>query len=301
MTCGRPFASSIGLCWPALTRDHPRRPLRSRAFGHNRAMMRTANRPLSSSTRLFELPCSERVRTMMRFECLAHRLEALMEETSEHAHLEWLRVQFELYDLLSTRSDIKHELLQELERQRQQLARFQGEPGVALEKLEEVLSQVNHLHERLADAPTRMGPHLAEIDFLTALKGRSSIPAGACPFDMPVLYAWLLRAPEQRQANMHEWLDHLRPILSAARLSLRLIREVADPTSQIAEEGRFEMNPNGRQARLIRVWVERDRELICDMSANKFTVAVRFRTINQLLQPETLSEPVPFQIALCEF
>ena len=33
---------------------------------------------------------------------------------------------FELYDLLSNRSDIKNELLQELERQRQQLAKFEG-------------------------------------------------------------------------------------------------------------------------------------------------------------------------------
>ena len=79
-----------------------------------------------SPPQIFDFPCNERVRMMLRLECLGNRLHELLALPSTAAHEAWLGCHFELYDLLSTRSDVKNELLQELERQRQTLSRFEG-------------------------------------------------------------------------------------------------------------------------------------------------------------------------------
>lgn len=257
--------------------------------------------PPPSLEQIFELPCSERVRTMMRLECLSNRLEKLALAGDASAHRAWLASYLELFDLLSSRSDIKNELLQELERQRIQLERFVGQPGVASERLEAVLSEVTCLFEALGDVQMRLGPHIAEIDFLQSLKGRAGIPAGDCPFDLPVLSLWLTFSPDKRRAHMESWVAPVGPVLRASKLCLRLLREVADPREMTAEGGLFEMNAGGRQAKLIRVWAPAGRGLICDMSANKYVVAVRFRCVNERLQPQAFEGALSFKLAICEF
>ena len=257
--------------------------------------------PPPSLEQIFELPCSERVRTMMRLECLSNRLEKLALASEASAHRAWLASYLELFDLLSSRSDIKNELLQELERQRIQLERFVGQPGVASERLEAVLREVMSLFEALGEVQMRLGPHIHEIDFLQSLKGRAGIPAGDCPFDLPVLALWLTFSPDKRRVHMDQWVAPVSPVLRASKLCLRLLREVADPQEMTAENGLFEMSPGGRQAKLIRVWAPAGRGLVCDMSANKYVVAVRFRSVNERLQPQSFEGSLSFKLAICEF
>jgi cell division protein ZapD len=257
--------------------------------------------PPPSLEQIFELPCSERVRTMMRLECISNRLEKLALASEASAHRAWLSSYLELFDLLSSRSDIKNELLQELERQRIQLERFVGQPGVASERLEAVLTEVTYLFETLGEVQMRLGPHVPEVEFLQSLKGRAGIPAGDCPFDLPVLSLWLTFSPEKRRVHMENWVAPVSAVLRSAQLCLRLLREVAEPQEMTAEDGLFEMNPGGRQAKLIRVWAPAGRGLICDMSANKYVVAVRFRAVNERLQPQPFQGSLRFRLAICEF
>lgn len=257
--------------------------------------------PPPSFEQIFELPCSERVRTMMRLECLGNRLERLALANDASAHRAWLVSYLELFDLLSSRSDIKTELLQELERQRIQLERYAGQPGVATERLEAVLGELVFLFEALGEVQMRLGPHIPEIDFLQSLKGRAGIPAGDCPFDLPILSIWLTYSPEKRRTYMESWLAPIGPVLRAAKLCLRMLREVAEPQEMTAEGGHFEMNVGGQQPRLIRVWAPAGRGLTCDMSANKYVVAIRFRCINERLQPQAFEGTLGFKLAVCEF
>ncbi|MFZ9162696.1 MAG: cell division protein ZapD, partial [Burkholderiaceae bacterium] len=162
-----------------------------------------------SPPQIFDFPCNERVRMMLRLECLGQRLHDLLALPSAAAHEAWLGCHFELYDLLSTRSDVKNELLQELERQRQTLGRFEGKPGVAPDRLARVLNELTQTYNQLSDVPMRLGAHLPEYEFLNALKGRTGIPAGSCSFDLPALHVWLKRPVEDRIALMSSWLAHV--------------------------------------------------------------------------------------------
>ena len=251
--------------------------------------------------RVFEFPCNERVRILLRVECMTRRINYFAQQSDQFAHEACLHALFELYELLSSRGDIKNELLQELDRQRAQLNRFMGQPGVSVERLNAILQEAAQAHTALADVPVRLGPHIPEFDFLQSLKGRVGIPAGSCPFDLPSYFVWLHRPAEERYRALTRWINTLAPLMKATDLCLKLLREGAEPQNYVATNGTFELNPEGRLARLIRVTLPADPEYVCEVSANKYVVAVRFRTLDTELHLKAIEGPLPFELALCDF
>ncbi len=255
----------------------------------------------NSNSRVFEFPCNERIRILMRVDCMARRIRYFSEKSSQFEHESCLHALFELYELLSSRGDIKNELLQELDRQRAQLNRFINLPGVSNDRLHEVLGEIGSSHTSLAEVPVRLGPHLAEFEFLQGLKGRVGIPAGSCPFDLPSYFVWLHRPVQVRKASLDAWVSPLAPLMDATALCLRILRDGAEPASYQANQGVFELNPEGRLARLIRVRIPPDPELVCEVSANKYVVAVRFRALDEQLRPKPIEGRVDFDLTLCDF
>jgi cell division protein ZapD len=255
----------------------------------------------SEGMRVFEFPCNERVRILLRVECMARRIKYFAAQTDQFAHEACLHALFELYELLSSRGDIKNELLQELDRQRAQLGRFMGQPGVSVERLNAILDEAAAAHAALADVPVRLGPHIAEFDFLQSLKGRVGIPAGSCPFDLPSYFVWLHRPAPLRYKHLASWIATLAPLMAATDLCLKLLREGAEPQRYEATNGAFELNPEGRLARLIRVTLPATPEYVCEVGANKYVVAVRFRTLDTQLHLNPVEGPLPFELALCDF
>ena len=69
---------------------------------------------------LYEFPCNEKIRTYLRLEALFQRFDWFCEQTSAIAHQAGISALFDLLDA-TARSDLRHELIQELERQRQRL------------------------------------------------------------------------------------------------------------------------------------------------------------------------------------
>jgi cell division protein ZapD len=256
---------------------------------------------LNGSDRVFEFPCNERIRILMRVDCMTRRIRYFSEKQSQFEHESCLHALFELYELLSSRGDIKNELLQELDRQRAQLNRFIDQPGVSNDRLHEVLSEISVAHANLTEVPVRLGPHLAEFEFLQGLKGRVGIPAGSCPFDLPSYFVWLHRPVAIRKASLDAWVAPLAPLMDATALCLRILRDGAEPANYQANQGVFELNPEGRLARLIRVRIPREPELVCEVSANKYVVAVRFRALDEQLRPKAIETRVEFELTLCDF
>jgi len=89
--------------------------------------------------------------------------------------------------------------------------------------------------------------------------------------------------------------------MSATDLCLKLLREGAEPQRHEAINGAFELNPEGRLARLIRVSLPAAPEYVCEVSANKYVVAVRFRSLDGQLHLNAVEGPLPFELALCDF
>ena len=89
---------------------------------------------------LYEYPLNERVRTLLRLEDLFERLDFFAQREHPLEHHVAITTLFDILDVAG-RADLKSDLLQELDRQRQALAQFRNSPDVSLEALERVLSR----------------------------------------------------------------------------------------------------------------------------------------------------------------
>ena len=76
---------------------------------------------------LYEYPFNERLRTYLRLEQLFRRLGELIARTHPLDHHFALTTLFDISDA-SNRADLKSDILKDLERQKQQLAGFRGNP-----------------------------------------------------------------------------------------------------------------------------------------------------------------------------
>lgn len=249
----------------------------------------------------FEFPCNERIRSLLRIESLFKRVRYFSAQTSAEGHKAALWTLFELFDLVGGRGDIKSELLQELERQRSRLNQFSGRPGVSQEALDDLLARIQQVFDQISAVNIRLGPHIAEHEWLQHLKGRFSIPGGVCEFDIPALHVWLHRGPEFRQATIERWVGSLQPIADGLSIVTQLLRESRPAQSHVATRGYFELSMDGRQIQLIRVAVPKQPEVAAEISANKYVVSVRFRQLEPTMHLKSMEQDIPFQMALCNF
>ena len=79
---------------------------------------------------LYEYPFNESIRTMLRLEHLFDRLGQLIARDAPVDHHYALATLFEIMDVAS-RADLKSDLLKELDKQRQQLNSYRGNPSIS--------------------------------------------------------------------------------------------------------------------------------------------------------------------------
>ena len=104
-------------------------------------------------------PFNERIRTLLRLEELFRRFERFAARTDALDHHIALTTLFEILEV-SSRADVKSDLLQELERQRQTLLAFKNNPSVSLDALEHILGEIEEASGLLQTAPAKTGNHL---------------------------------------------------------------------------------------------------------------------------------------------
>ena len=88
----------------------------------------------------YEYPLNERIRTLLRLEDLFARSSHFIRQQSPQDHHVALLMLFEIMEVAS-RADLKSDLLQELERQKQVLRAFRNNPDISEEALNQVLGQ----------------------------------------------------------------------------------------------------------------------------------------------------------------
>ena len=93
---------------------------------------------------VYEHPLSERVRTLLRLEHLFEHTEYFQSRNDGPDHHAALLLIFEILEVAS-RADLKSDLLQELERQRQTLMAFRGSPDVSHAALDRILGLIARL------------------------------------------------------------------------------------------------------------------------------------------------------------
>jgi cell division protein ZapD len=256
--------------------------------------------PSNSNLINYEYPLSERVRTLLRLEDLYRKavyFAAMPEPVENHVALVLL------FDILEVagRADLKSDLLQELERQRQSLETLRENPAISMEALNAVLREIDQVSTRLFQMSGKFGQDVRENEWLMAIKQRSSIPGGVCEFDLPSYHYWLNQPAEQRRGDLEVWLTPFRPIHDALTIVLRLLRESGKSSAQVARQGVFQQMMAGRMAQMLRIRLNRTHACVPEISANKYALNIRFMTLPGpgRERPRTADFDVPFDLTFC--
>ena len=246
----------------------------------------------------YEYPLSERVRTQMRLEDLFERVDYFLHKNDPQEHHIALISIFEILEV-SGRADLKSDLLQELERQKQTLEALRDNPDVSEEALDNVLWQVDQASSRLFQASGKIGQELRENEWLMSIRQRTSIPGGACEFDLPSYHYWLQQAPEQHRLDLQSWLAPFLPIRDGIAIVLRLLRESGKTTSQVAYQGVYQQMMAGRMAQMLRIRLKREYHCVPEISANKHALNIRFTTQEGMHRPKAADTDVEFELTFC--
>jgi cell division protein ZapD len=246
----------------------------------------------------YEYPLNERIRTLLRLEDLYRKVEyfATQAETMEsHASLLFL---FEMLEVAS-RADLKSDMLQELERQRQNLEALRGNPAISEQALDTILRDIGRSVTQLRDLPGKVGQDLRENEWLMSIKQRTIIPGGACEFDLPSYHFWLHQDATMRRQHLEQWLMPFSPIRNGLAILLKLLRENGKSSTHIAYQGIFQQILTGKLAQMLRIRVRDNQPCIPEISANRYALNIRFTTQEGMQRPRASETDVEFELTFC--
>lgn len=249
---------------------------------------------------LYEYPFNERVRTLLRLEDLFEKLSYFLDQTHPLQHHVALVTLFEILDVAS-RADLKSDLLQELERQRQTLVGLRDNPHVAQDRLVEVLTEIEGALASLSATSGKAGQHVRDNEWLMSIRSRTIIPGGACEFDLPSYYAWQQRPAEARVSDLRNWIAPFGPLNRSLALVLRLLRESGHAQRLMATQGQFQQMLGGKVYHMLQVRLEEEEDLFPEISANKYMISVRFAHQGADLRAKPVEHDVRFSLSLCSF
>jgi cell division protein ZapD len=248
---------------------------------------------------LYEYPFNERIRTYLRIEHLFRRLTELMSRDHPLDHHFALSTIFEVMDV-GARADLKSDLLKDLERQRQTLAGYRGNPAISERALDAVMGQIDQCYSGLGNVHGKAGHALTDNDWLMSIRSRVGIPGGTCEFDLPAYYAWQQQPGDTRRNDLHQWASTLAPLAESVALLLKMLRESGIAQKVMASAGQFQQAlPQGKTFQLLRLSLDRGLGVIPEISGNRLMVSIRFmrqETDNRL---HAINEDCAFELALC--
>lgn len=246
---------------------------------------------------VYEFPLNERIRTWLRLEELFDKTLFFVRAEDARSHHAALLGIFEIVDVTS-RSELKSELIQELDRQKTSLEVLHSNPAVDAERLGKVLGEIAGVLAGLHGMTGKIGQHVRDNEWLLGIKGRAGIPGGTCSFDLPVYHFWLMQAATKRNADLMQWLAPLLPLKGAAGLVLRLLRESGHVSRHVATQGLFQLMLGGRTAHLLRVTL--DAPCAPEVSANKYALNIRLLSPDTVQKPKLCDRDVEFDLSFCK-
>jgi len=248
---------------------------------------------------VYEYPFNERIRTYLRLEQMFLRLTELLARDSALDHHYALSTLFEIMDV-GARADLKSDVLNNLEKQKQILNGYRDNPSIAQAVLGQVLDQIESCFSRLHNLPGKVGHVLSENDWLMSIRSRIGIPGGTCAFDLPAYYSWQHESGENRRADLHRWYSSFAPLSDSIRMLLQLLRDSGVPQKVMANGGQFQQNlPPGRTFQLLRLTLADHSKLIPEISGNRLMISIRLMQLESDDRMHPSNGDSSFELTLC--
>jgi cell division protein ZapD len=253
----------------------------------------------TSSVILYEHPFNERIRTYLRLEHLFSRLAELMKRESPIDHHHALATIFEIMDV-GARADLKTDVLKDIEKQKQVLNGYRGNPVISERVLDNITAELEACFFSMNELSGKVGQSLTENEWLMSIRSRVGIPGGTCEFDLPAYHAWQHLGANVRQHDLQRWVMPLVPLAEALNLLLRLVRDSGAPQKVMAPAGQYQqMLPQGRNFQLLRLRLHSGVVVVPEISCNRLMVSVRFMSHDNNGRQQASTQETVFDLTLC--
>jgi cell division protein ZapD len=220
-----------------------------------------------------------------------------MRSDDPELHLNAISLLFDIGDVTS-RADLKSNLLKELDRQRVYLCGLRADQSVNSQALENVIQQIEECLTTLNNLIGKPNTLINENEWLSIIRSRLSVAGGTSPVDLPSLYSWQHLPAEQRRKQLNSYTPAFSDWKTTCDLFLKLLRQSGDSKTNSTPNGSFQLPLTGKTYQLIRVSVDSE-VLIPEISANKHVLLIRFLQSSTTGKATAYTGSVDFNLTLC--
>lgn len=240
----------------------------------------------------FEYPLNEKNRCYLRFEFLFTQIKNSINFAEENDSIVFFKALFELLEL-SERSDIRHDLIKDLELLSEEMSGWLDHAQVDQNAVRELMAEIQQLCDKLASMPKQV--HFFKKNrFLTSLKQRFTIPSGCCNFDLPQFHFWSSGDLSKRQQDSHKWFSHFSVLEKSLTLFLKIRRSQGINSQQVAQNGFYQGEADN--SGFVSIKVEKEQAVYPMLSGHKNRFSIRFISVDE---PSNTTVNIPFQQTIC--
>ena len=243
---------------------------------------------------LYEEPVQEKIRKFIKIEFLLNKIYYFKSKDNKSENYIALLALCELYEILS-RSDIKSELIREIETQNSYFQTIKEMPQADSNKLNSVLEKQNLLLKLIYNIESNYLDYLEQdILFKTILKNCfTQLQPASIEF-------WLSRDILIRETQIDLWLEPLVFIKRSIDFILEVIRKSGRFEDRMAEKGFFieKLDPK-KNILLIRVTLTSDLYYYPQISVGKQRLTIMFMTKDDKNNLVPHQEDLSFILTTC--
>ena len=248
----------------------------------------------------YEQPTNERIRAFLRLEKLLNQYNFHLRQGSVWNNSIAIDSIIELL-AFTNRSDIKLEVLKELERQHTRLERLSKRTQIDQGQLESLLNKQKKLITELQSIQGQLGQNTQSAELLSSIKQKSSLPGCICDFDLPSYQYWQNLPEQTRKIHIQKWFEPFGVLDQSIHLILDILRHSVEDTEEVAANGFFQKSIDTNQAiQLLRISIEKGSDYYPEISAGKHRFSIRFmKNEDPSNRPEQCTENINFKLNMC--
>ena len=243
----------------------------------------------------YEFPLNEKTRKFLRLEEIF--LKADMQLASRMKYSGYALFET-LLDIMASasKSDLKIELIQELERQRGKVSKLPKTQKNIL-----IILQLKKLRGMLDKSSIKPGFYFGSDKFLQEVKARSDSPFGILSTDFPEMQLWLqTQTPQSRKLYFKDKFTPFLPIKLSITYLNALLRGNVKIDSQIIKNDRYDVKlDSAKKNDLVVVELSKFSGLIPTLSSNKYAININFNSVKKNKRLEFKS--IKFKIGVSSF
>ena len=242
----------------------------------------------------YEFPLNERIRKFLRIEEIFKKIDAQILIKKSFSDYSCFDTYFDIIATAS-RSDLKVELIQEIEKQRLKL-----KTKIKTKKNIQIYNELNRIRIQLENSKIVTGFNFGGDKFLHELKIRSDSPFGIVTADFPEFQFWLQRSSiTDRKIYFQSLIKDFLPIKNSISKLMNLLRNNVENKSMETKTGsiQYKLNPLLKNDIVI-IAVGSSCNVFPIISSNKYAVNVHFSSSLANDVPEKL---LKFKLGIASF